>query len=179
MNRREFFKNIIAAAMICSVPQVIASDDSIEKYLTYGPDPERRHRPIVNGFDNRPHYPVMENPDGETTWEKKTAHEILVDIQKGISMIQQLLNRRGNPITGHFSIAVPPSRVRYLKKIVPYFGVDVESYIQMASIPFSVFYYDQRAIILEDSGWEGSAEFIVGAILPEGTNVVCHTQYGI
>lgn len=160
--------------------KALGHNEEIDKYLTDGPNPERRHRPIVNGFDNCPHYPVMENPSGETTWEKKSAYEIVADIQTGFAMIQQLSVGRFDYLKDAFTIIIPPSRVRCLKKRFPYLGIDVETYIQKGLLAsFSCFYYEGVARTLENSGWEGSAEFIVGTKLPEEERVIMYTQYGI
>ena len=126
--RKNFLKALAAAGTAITVPQALCGKDGIDKYLTHGTNPPNHH-PIVNGWDNRPHYPVMENIFGEMEWEKKGTYEIVADITKGVAEVQKLSLGNFIPTKHLFFIGLPPSRAEFLQKEFC-FGKTVEWYIR-------------------------------------------------
>ena len=176
LSRKKFLTMFGALGVASAVPQALCGKDGIDKYLTHGPNPTKYH-PIVNGFDNRPHYPVMESPDGFLEWDKKTTHEIVTDINCGVAKIQERSRGIFIPSKDYFCIAIPPSKLKYLKKKFPY-GVDVEWYIRQCW-PKAEIFSQSPTELLETSGWNGSSEFIVCWSSPQFIEGLWYSQYGI
>lgn len=179
--RKNFLKALAAAGTAIAVPQALCGKDGIDKYLTHGPNPPK-HYPIVNGWDNRPHYPVMENTFGEMGWEKKSPYEIVADINKGVAEVQKQSYGSFIPTRYSFLIGLPPSRTKYLQQELC-FGKTVEWYIRNCWPNAELWNHGLAAAFLEDSGYDGSAEFFVlwtRIDLDKGICATCaYSQYGI
>ena len=173
--RKNFLKMLASVGTAITVPQALCGKDGIDKYLTHGPNPPKH--PIVNGFDNKPHYPVMESPTGETTWDKKSPFEIVADFNKGVAEVQERSRGIFIPSKDEFCIAIPPSKLKYLKKKSSY-GVDVEWYIRQCW-PKAEIFSQGPTELLETSGWNGSSEFVVCWCSPQFMEGLWYTQYGI
>ena len=182
LSRKKFLTMFGALGVASAIPQAMGKGEGIEKYLTTGPNPEKRHYPIVNGWDNRPHYPVMENTFGEMGWEKKSPHEIVADINKGVAEVKKLSRGQFIPSEHKFDIVIPSSKKDCLKKEFPY-GVDVEWYIRNCWKNIEVRYLEpMRDGLLEKTGYNGSSEFIVSYFwLSENYTPwrFVYSQYGI
>ena len=138
--------------------------------------------PVIKGFDNKPHYPVMRNQNGEMSWEEKNAFEIVTDINKGVAEVQKLSRGQFIPSEHKFDIVIPSSKKDCLKKEFPY-GVDVEWYIRNCWKNIEVRYLEpMRDGLLEKTGYNGSSEFIVSYFwLSENYTPwrFVYSQYGI
>ena len=180
LSRKKFLTMFGALGVASTIPQ--AKGEGIEKYLTTGPNPEKRHYPIVNGWDNRPHYPVMENTFGKMGWEKKSPYEIVADINKGVAEVQKQSYGSFIPTRYSFLIGLPPSRTKYLHQELC-FGKTVEWYIRNCWPNAELWNHGLAAAFLEDSGYDGSAEFFVlwtRIDLDKGICATCaYSQYGI
>ena len=171
LSRKKFLTMFGALGVASAIPQAMGKGEGIE-----------RHYPIVNGWDNRPHYPVMENTFGEMGWEKKSPYEIVADINKGVAEVQK--QSRGNfiPTKHSFLIGLPPSRTEFLQKEF-YFGKTVEWYIRNCWPNVELWNHSLAAEFLEDSGYDGSAEcFVLWTYvrLDMGlATVFAYSQYGI
>ena len=177
LSRKKFLTMFGALGVASTIPQ--AKGEGIEKYLTTGPNPEKRHYPIVNGWDNRPHYPVMENTFGEMGWEKKSPYEIVADIHTGVAMMQEMSKGIFTPSEDYFAIALPPSREKYLRKEFDNFGRDVLDYIHTCFAKADIICDYQYTSRYEDSGYKKSAEFSILYVTPQTRDVMFATQYGI
>ena len=180
LSRKKFLTMFGALGVASAVPQAMGKGEGIEKYLTTGPNPEKRHCPIVNGFDNRPHYPVMENTFGEMGWEKKSPGEIVADITRGVAKMQEMSKGIFTPSEDYFAIALPPSREKYLRKEFDNFGKDVLHYIHTCFAKADIICDYQYTSRFEESGYEKSAEFSILYVTPHPPrDVMFVTQYGI
>ena len=184
LSRKKFLTMFGALGVASTVPQAMGKGEGIEKYLTTGPNPEKRHYPILNGWDNRPHYPVMENTFGEMGWEKKSPYEIVADINKGVAEVQKQSFGSFIPTKHSFLIGLPPSRTEFLQKEFCY-GNTVEWYIRNCWPNAELWNHYLAAAFLEDSGYDGSAEFFVMCSAFRGSmgfidkRTFAYSQYGI
>ena len=182
--RRGFMKKMAAfAGAAYAVPQVFGKKEGCDKYLTYGPDPQSPPSPIIfQGWDNRPHYPVSANYYGYTTWEKKSAFEIEQDILTGVMRVTAMSNGLFIPEKHRFLIVISPSRAKFLKKRFHLgfnIGNDVETHIKTRWKNVELYC---ESPFLEDSGYNGSAELLVGFhedLLDINSRSFVFSQYGI
>ena len=177
--RKDFLKALGAVGAAMSVPQAFGRKDGIDKYLTDGPDPNKPYCPIFKGNGDCLHYPVMANTDGWMEWEKKSALEIIADLNRGVAKLKELSRGALEPTKGEFSVVVPQSRAKYLFKKLPY-GNDVMWYINNCWPKASVGCWEKSWV--ETGGWNSSAEVIVACCVYNNgifKEIVAYPQYGI
>lgn len=179
LSRKKFLTMFGALGVASAVPQAMGKGEGIEKYLTTGPNPEKRHYPIVNGWDNRPHYPVMENTFGEMGWEKKSPGEIVADITRGVAKMQEISKGMLKPDMDFFAIAIPPSRAQFWEKKFQHLGTDVWYFVRNCWPKAIIFHESHHTRKLEDSGFLKSAEISIGYCPPNSCEPIFFTQYGI
>ena len=182
MTRKDFLKVMMAAAAASSVPKAFAKKEEIEKPLFLVPDPADRYHLVVTGWDCRPHYPVLKNPQGETKWEKKSFYEIVTDLMRGVAGVQKQSYGNFIPYKHEFFIWLPPSRAKYLQKKNLY-GYSVEQFIR-ATWPKVDLYYGERVEPLETTGFGRSAELCMfwnyeSGSMGEPPKSFGYSQYGI
>ena len=153
MKRREFLKSIAAAGAICAVPKVLGSSGEVSPKLMAD------ENPVVNGWDNRPHYPVWKNHNGDRGWDKKSAYDIATDIIRGANEVRAQLHGNFSPDKHEFTIGIPHSKMKYLKKKFVS-GIDVEGYIRSAW-PKAEIWHGYPSELLSGLGYNLSAEFFV------------------
>lgn len=160
MKRREFLKSIAAAGVVCSVPQAFADKGETKMPSILMPSSENQHCLVEIGWDNRPHYPVLANLEGERGWEKKSFFDIVTDINRGVCEVQKLSYGNFIPYKHSFLIGIPPSRTKFLQKNGIFSGT-VEQYIKSNWPKAEIWNHRIAASFLEDSGFKCSAEFFV------------------
>ena len=181
--RRGFMKKMAAfAGAAYAVPQVFGKNEGIERHLTDGPDPKSLTSNVFYDKDGILHYPVSANYYGYTTWEKKSAFEIEQDILTGVMRVIEMSNGLFIPENHRFVIAISPSRAKFLKKRFHLgfnIGNDVETHIKTRWKNVDLYC---KSPFLEDSGYNGSAELVVGFhedLLDIDSRVFISSQYGI
>lgn len=183
MKRREFLKSIAAASVVCSVTQAFADKGETKMPSIRTPSSENQHCLVEIGWDNRPHYPVWANSEGEMNWEKKSFYDIVTDINRGVAEVQKRSYGLFIPSKHSFWIGIPPSRTKCLQKNNVY-ELTVEKYIKACWPKAEIWNHRIAASFLEYSGFKSSAEFFVMWNFEfndngEPLNCFAFSQYGI